>query len=108
MLPTQTIFNSLRFRYSTMMYREVQNCARRRTDETWCSMTNDCKGWGCRLIRIFPASIPETERERGKLFSKVYTEAENLGVLDCPFYHSTIIDEVVESRSALTSIMAQK
>lgn len=91
-----------------MMCREVQNCARRRTDETWCSMTNDCKGWGCRLIRIFPDSIPETERERGKLFSKVYTEAENLGVLECPFYRSTIIDEVVENMSDLTSIMALK
>jgi hypothetical protein len=71
-------------------------------------MTNDCKGWGCRLIRIFPDSIPETERERGKLFSKVYTEAENLGVLECPFYRSTIIDEVVENMSDLTSIMALK
>ncbi len=71
-------------------------------------MAVGCKGWGCRLIRVFPDSIPETDRERGKLFSKVYTEAENLGVLDCPFYRSTIIDEVVENRSAITSIMTQK
>lgn len=71
-------------------------------------MTNDCKGWGCRLIRIFPNSIPKTERERGKLFSKVYTEAENLGVLECPFYRPTIIDEVVEDSTTLELIQNKK
>lgn len=57
------------------------------------------------MIRIVPEHIPANEYERGKLFSKVYSEAEMLGVLECPFYKSTIIDNVVENPTELQKIV---
>lgn len=83
----------------------VQNCARERLNDEWCSFSPGCRGWGCRLLRIKPEFIPTTERERGLLFSKVYSEAEKLGVLDCPFYRPTIIDEAVEDTSLLAHLL---
>lgn len=88
-----------------MSSKVVQNCSRKRTHENWCSLSPDCKGWGCRHIRIIPDSIPASDYERGKLFSKIYSEAEKLGVLECPFYRSTIIDEVVENPAELLEIV---
>lgn len=83
----------------------VQNCACRRTNKSWCSLSPDCIGWGCRLLTIVPDHIPANEYERGKLFSKVYSEAETIGVLECPFYKSTIIDDVVENPTELQKIV---
>ncbi len=70
-------------------------------------MSSDCRGWGCRFLRLIPDRLPTTERERGKLFSKVYTEAERLGVLQCPHFVPTLIDDVVENPAELISIMEQ-
>lgn len=88
-----------------MSSKVVQNCSRKRANENWCSLSPDCKGWGCRHIRIIPDHCPTSDYERGKLFSKVYSEAENLGVLECPFYRSTTIDDVVENQVELLKIV---
>lgn len=84
---------------------EVQNCATTRPNDVCCRLSPECKGWGCRFLRIAPDKLPTSERERGKLFSKVYAEAERLGVLECPHFVPTLIDEVVENTSELLSIM---
>lgn len=46
-----------------------------------------------------------SEHERGKLFSKVYAEAEKRGILECPHFVPTLIDDVVENEAELISIM---
>lgn len=90
-----------------MMCREVQNCASTRPNILWCRLSSECRGWGCRLLRVIPDKLPSTEKERGKLFSKVYAEAERLGILHCPHFVPTVIDEVVENKHELRSIMKQ-
>ena len=39
--------------------------------------------------------IPATIQEKAKLFSRVYREAKQKGVLECPHYRSIFIDEVL-------------
>ena len=41
--------------------------------------------------------LPTTDKEKAKLFSKVYREAKEKGVLECPHYRSLFIDEVLEN-----------
>lgn len=41
--------------------------------------------------------IPTTDKEKAKLFSKVYREAKAKGVLECPHYRSLFIDEVLDN-----------
>lgn len=83
---------------------EVKNCFAQSTGTDSCKSFHDCKGWGCKLIKVCPDKIPTTEYERAKLFSKVYSEAEKLGVLECPFFRSTTIDDVVEADQILSDI----
>ncbi len=107
-VPQYHSLNSLRFRYLQMMCREVQNCASTRPNILWCRLSSDCRGWGCRHLRVFPDTLPVTEHDRGKLFSKVYAEAEKRGILECPHFVPTLIDDVVESETELLSIMRHK
>ena len=41
--------------------------------------------------------LPTTDKEKAKLFSKVYREAKEKGVPECPHYRSLFIDEVLEN-----------
>lgn len=84
---------------------EAKQCSQEWAGPDYCKSFPDCRGWGCQLIRIRPDKLPATERDRGKLFSKVYAQAEIIGVLDCPHYRQAIIDEVVENPSELTELM---
>ncbi len=68
-------------------------------------MTSECRGWGCRHLHTIPDSLPKSEHDRGKLFSKVYTEAEDKGVLECPHFVPTLIDAVVENDDELCLMM---
>lgn len=52
--------------------------------------------------------MPVTEKERGLLFSKVYSEAKEKGILDCPFFDESAIDRVVEDTDSLTEMMNLK
>lgn len=61
-----------------------------------CQLSPTCKGWGCRFLTTPIEEIPVTERDKAKLFSKVYREAKRKGVLECPHYRSMFIDEVLE------------
>lgn len=62
-----------------------------------CSLTPTCKGWGCRFLTTPIDKLPTTDKEKAKLFSKVYREAKEKGVLECPHYRSLFIDEVLEN-----------
>ncbi len=55
------------------------------------------KGWGCRFLTTPIDKLPTTDKEKAKLFSKVYREAKEKGVLECPHYRSLFIDEVLEN-----------
>lgn len=53
------------------------------------------KGGGCRFLSTPIEEIPATIQEKAKLFSRVYREAKQKGVLECPHYRSIFIDEVL-------------
>lgn len=77
--------------------RLIHNCQFSKTDNSYCSLSPTCKGWGCRFLTTPIDEIPTTDREKAKLFSKVYREAKEKGVLECPHYRSLFIDEVLEN-----------
>lgn len=65
-----------------------------------CTTPQTCKVWGCRLLKTPINEIPTTDQEKAKLFIRVYREAKQKGVLECPHYRSSIIDEVLEGFSS--------
>lgn len=58
------------------------------------------KSWGCQFLETPINETPTTDQEKVKLFVQVYREAKQKGVLECPHYRSSIIDEVLESFSS--------
>lgn len=79
----------------------IINCSFLRSSFTHCQLSPTCKGWGCRFLTTPIEEIPVTDREKAKLFSKVYREAKQKGVLECPHYRSIFIDEVLNSLTYL-------
>lgn len=90
-------------RYSE--HNAVRECSHCHNGSGWCRFYPEIKGWGCRFLIVVPDRLPKTKKERGLLFSKVYAQAEKSGVLQCPFFEESIIDEVVEDNEALTAMM---
>lgn len=85
----------------------ITNCLRQWKNPKHCSLTPTCKGWGCRFLGTPIEQLPTTDREKAKLFSKVYREAKSKGVLECPHYRSLFIDEVLANISSVSKISAQ-
>ncbi|MCD8091808.1 MAG: hypothetical protein LUF01_02835 [Bacteroides sp.] len=79
------------------MKNRIHNCYSHWESPNDCSLTPTCKGWGCRFLATPIDEIPTTDKEKAKLFSKVYREAKEKGVLECPHYRSLFIDEVLEN-----------
>lgn len=79
------------------MSTKIQFCASQRFTKEYCQLTPTCKGWGCRFLGTPIDEIPTTDKEKAKLFSKVYREAKAKGVLECPHYRSLFIDEVLDN-----------
>lgn len=75
----------------------ISLCASACTEAGHCSLTPTCKGWGCRFLSTPIEQLPTTDREKAKLFSKVYREAKEKGVLECPHYRPLFIDEILEN-----------
>jgi len=75
----------------------INNCSCNHTGSSYCSLTPTCKGWGCKFLGTPIHEVPVTEKEKAKLFSKVYREAKDKGILECPHYRSIFIDEVLEN-----------
>lgn len=84
---------------------EAKTCSDNFAGSDYCNSFPTCKGWGCRLLRFIPKSIPTTEYERAKIFSAVYSEAEKLGVINCENFNPLRIDEVLESDEQLRLII---
>lgn len=84
---------------------EADICSSHRTGSGYCKSFPTCKGWGCRLLRLVPTSMPTSEYERAKIFSAVYSEAEKLGVINCKFFNSMRIEEVLENDEQLRLII---
>jgi hypothetical protein len=83
----------------------IEECGKAWRDCRSCRLSDNLSGWGCRFLLVAPDVLPTTEYEKAKLFSKVYSEAENLGILDCPHFISTKIDEALENEHELVEIM---
>lgn len=70
-----------------------------------CRLSSEVLGWGCRLLTILPEYLPTTEHEKGRLFSKVYGMAQQLGVLKCPHYDELTIDRTLADDSMLSDMV---
>lgn len=79
------------------MNKLINECSSHQVNKNHCSLTHACKGWGCRFLVTPIDELPTTDKEKAKLFSKVYREAKEKGVLECPHYRSLFIDEVLEN-----------
>ncbi len=79
------------------MIQYVYNCSCQWKSSNHCQLTPTSKGWGCRFLATPIEELPTTDKEKAKLFSKVYREAKEKGVLECPHYRSLFIDEVLEN-----------
>lgn len=75
----------------------IIKCSNKFINRKHCQLSPTCKGWGCRFLTTPIEEIPVTVQEKAKLFSKVYREAKQKGVLECPHYRSMFIDEVLEN-----------
>ncbi|WP_281962460.1 hypothetical protein [Bacteroides nordii] len=75
----------------------IFTCSSFYTNSNYCFLSHTCKGWGCRFLTTPIEEIPVTDKEKAKLFSKVYREAKEKGVLECPHYRSIFIDEVLKN-----------
>ena len=75
------------------MNKTITICSNQWTSPTHSQLTPTCKGWGCRFLATPIDELPTTDKEKAKLFSKVYREAKEKGVLECPHYRSLFIDE---------------
>lgn len=68
-------------------------------------MSQTTAGWGCRLLVCIPETMPKTVADRKRLFERVYTYAQECGVLDCPHFREAVIDEVIDSPDRLSQIV---
>ena len=75
----------------------ISDCLCKRDSPNYCQISPTIKGWGCRFLTTPINELPVTNKEKAKLFSKVYREAKHKGVLECPHYRSLFIDEVLEN-----------
>ena len=88
-----------------MWNNEVEKCCAHCTGSEYCHSFQNVKGWGCRLLKFIPKTMPTTEYERAKIFSAVYSDAEKLGVIQCQNFNPLRIDEVLEDMDQLRLIL---
>ena len=72
------------------MIQKVYDCSCQWKNQDYCRLSPSCKGWGCRFLTTPIEEIPVTIQEKAKLFSRVYREAKQKGVLECPHYRYII------------------
>ena len=74
----------------------ITQCYCNHTDkQEYCQLTPSVKGWGCKHLSTPIEYVQMTDKEKAQLFSQVYREAKQKGVIDCPYYRSIFIDEVL-------------
>lgn len=79
----------------------ISNCIKNRKCDSWCDLSIGCKGWGCRLLVIIPNRVPVSQKEKSSLFSKVYKEAKESGILNCPFFDEINIDRLLDDEKEM-------
>lgn len=80
-----------------MKLNKIGICFNSHRSNSNCSLSPTCKGWGCKFLTTPIDHIPMTDQEKAKLFVKVYREAKQKGVLECPHYRPIFIDEVLNN-----------
>lgn len=70
-----------------------------------CRLSDAVEGWGCRLLTCMPENVPHTDKEKARLFSRVYKYAEEVGVLECPHYDEHTIDKTLENEPQLQQMV---
>ena len=86
----------------------ADDCYKNFTGSDYCKSFPNCAGWGCRLLKYIPTSMPTSEYDKAKIFSVVYSEAEKLGVTHCKNFRSLMIDETLENDEQLRQILGYK
>lgn len=84
---------------------DAKSCLSKYTGQDYCQSFKSCRGWGCRLLKFIPESMPTSDYEKAKIFSAVYSEAEKLGVIHCKKFNSLRIDEVLDNDEQLRLIL---
>lgn len=49
--------------------------------------------------------MPRNDKDKAKLFHDVYSYAEKVGVLGCPFFHEKVIDDVLDTPKNLREMV---
>lgn len=84
----------------------VRRCSCRWTEaKDYCRLSASVKGWGCRLLVCIPDRMPRNDKNKAKLFHEVYSYAEKVGVLGCPFFHEKVIDDVLDTPKNLREMV---
>lgn len=83
----------------------IEDCTAKCRNRDRCKMSDTVSGWRCRHLIVVPDRLPQTERERGLLFSKVYSLAKRTGVLSCSFFDESAIDIIVDDDNELSTMI---
>lgn len=78
------------------MKQMIKDCSRN-WYEGKCQLSNELKGWGCRLLTCLPEEMPISVNEKASLFCKVYSYAENSGVTACCHFRESDIDAALDN-----------
>ena len=70
-----------------------------------CRLSESVQGWGCRLMVCVPDAMPNNEHDKKVLFHRVYSFAQENGILECPHYREAIIDEVIDTPARLLEMV---
>lgn len=92
---------------ATPQLNKIEDCARKCRNGDRCKMSDSVPGWRCRHLIVIPDRLPRTERERGLVFSKVYSLAKRTGVLSCSFFNEAVIDRIVENKEELSKMIRE-
>lgn len=81
----------------------VRKCSDR-WEEGKCRLSSTLEGWGCRLLTCMPESLPQSKHDKARLFANVYRYAENIGVLECPYYDEQTIDRILDDTAQMVAM----
>lgn len=70
-----------------------------------CRLSDDIKGWGCKLLTCLPEEIPTSIYEKAKLFARVYGMAKNMGITECSHFREACIDETLDDDKMLKDMV---
>lgn len=75
----------------------IIECIKRYTDKKEYCFNKSNKGWGCKHLKTPIDKNAISTYQKAKLFSKVYREAKQKGIVDCPHFRSLNLDDALEA-----------